>query len=166
VDVIWTGSDDGLVHVTRDGGGTWTNITPPDMPDFGRVSQIDASAFETGRAYVSVRLPLLGDFSPYIWKTDDYGQSWTKIVNGIRDDAYVHAVREDPTREGLLYAATQHGSTSPMTMGARGRSSIQTCPICPSSISSSRTTSSSSAHTGVASGFSTTSRRCGKRPPT
>ena len=109
IDVIWTGSDDGLLHVTRDGGATWTNVTPPDMPDFGRVSQIDASAFEAGRAYVSVRKPLLNDVSPYIWKTDDYGGTWTKIVDGIRDDAYVHAVREDPNREGLLYAGTQHG---------------------------------------------------------
>jgi photosystem II stability/assembly factor-like uncharacterized protein len=67
IDVIWTGSDDGLVHVTRDGGATWTNVTPPDMPDFGRVSQIDASSFAAGRAYVSVRLPLLDDFSPYVW---------------------------------------------------------------------------------------------------
>ncbi|HSG48758.1 MAG TPA: hypothetical protein VLA43_13140 [Longimicrobiales bacterium] len=109
MDVIWTGSDDGLVHVTRDGGETWTDVTPPDMPDFGRVSQIDASAFDAGKAYVSVRRPLLNDQSPYIWKTEDYGRTWTKIVNGIRDNAYVHAVREDPTREGLLYAATQHG---------------------------------------------------------
>ncbi|GAG02498.1 unnamed protein product, partial [marine sediment metagenome] len=102
IDVIWTGSDDGLVYVTRDGGATWTNVTPPDMPDFGRVSQIDASAFAPGGAYVSVRLPLLDDFAPYIWKTDDYGTTWTKIVSGIRDDAYVHAVREDANREGLL----------------------------------------------------------------
>ncbi|MCH7717274.1 MAG: glycosyl hydrolase [Gemmatimonadetes bacterium] len=109
IGVIWTGSDDGLVHVTRNGGEAWTNVTPTDMPDFGRVSQIDASAFHAGKAYISVRRPLLDDFSPYIWKTDDYGQSWTKIVGGIREDAYVHAVREDPNREGLLYAATQHG---------------------------------------------------------
>ena len=109
MDVIWTGSDDGLVHVTRDGGDSWTEVTPPDMPDFGRVSQIDASAFDAGRAYVSARLPLLDDFSPYIWRTGDFGESWTKIVDGIREDAYVHAVREDPNRRGLLYAATQHG---------------------------------------------------------
>ncbi|MDX1393239.1 MAG: glycosyl hydrolase [Gemmatimonadota bacterium] len=109
VDVIWVGSDDGLVHVTRDGGATWTDITPPDMPDFGRVSQIDASAFDVGTAYISVRRPLLNDLSPYIWRTADFGASWTKIVDGIRDDAYVHAVREDPTRPGLLYAGTQHG---------------------------------------------------------
>lgn len=110
IDVIWTGSDDGLVHVTRNGGETWTNITPPDMPEFGRVSQIDASAFDSGTAYMSVRLPLLNDLSPYIFKTSDYGASWTKIVDGIRDDAYVHVIREDPNRQGLLYAGTQHGA--------------------------------------------------------
>ena len=109
VNVIWTGSDDGFIHVTRDGGKTWANITPREMPDFGRVSQIDASAFESGRAYVSVRKPLLDDFTPYIFRTTDYGRTWTKIVNGLGADEYVHAVREDPTRRGLLYAATQHG---------------------------------------------------------
>ena len=109
VNTIWTGSDDGLVYVTRDAGKSWTNITPKEMPAFGRVSQIDASAFNDGAAYVSVRRPLLDDRAPYIFKTADYGRSWTKIVNGIRPDAYVHAVREDPNRPGLLYSATQHG---------------------------------------------------------
>jgi photosystem II stability/assembly factor-like uncharacterized protein len=109
VNVIWTGSDDGLVHVTRDGGKTWSNVTPKEMPDFGRVSQIDASSFESGTAYVSVRRPLLDDFQPYIFRTTDFGRSWTRIVSGIPANAYVHAVREDPTRRGLLYAATQHG---------------------------------------------------------
>ncbi|MHB1863792.1 MAG: glycosyl hydrolase, partial [Gemmatimonadaceae bacterium] len=109
VNVIWTGSDDGLVYVTRDGGKTWTNVTPKDMPDFGRVSQIDASAFDGGGAYVAVKRPLLDDQAPYIFRTHDYGKTWTRIVNGIRADDYVHAVREDPTRRGLLYAATQHG---------------------------------------------------------
>jgi photosystem II stability/assembly factor-like uncharacterized protein len=110
INTIWTGSDDGLVHVTRDNGKTWTNVTPKDMPAFGRVSQIDASAFNDGGAYISVRRPLLNDFAPYIWKTSDYGRTWTKIVNGIRADDYIHAVREDPTRRGLLYAAGQHGT--------------------------------------------------------
>ena len=109
IDVIFTGSDDGLVHVTRDGGESWTNVTPPGMPDFGRVSQIDASAFAAGTAYVAVKRPLLNDQKPYIFKTSDYGETWTNAVAGIRDDAYVHVVREDPTRQGLLYAGTQHG---------------------------------------------------------
>ncbi len=109
VNVLWAGSDDGLINVTRDGGKTWKNVTPKDMPDFGRVSIIDASAFDAGTAYVAVKKPLLDDFAPYIFRTHDYGATWTKIVNGIRADDYVHAVREDPTRRGLLYAGTQHG---------------------------------------------------------
>ena len=108
-DIVWTGSDDGLVHVTTDGGANWTNVTPADMPDFGRVSLIDASSFNDARAYVSARRALLDDFRPHIWKTDDFGQSWTRITNGMRDDAYVNSIREDPAREGLLYAGTNHG---------------------------------------------------------
>jgi photosystem II stability/assembly factor-like uncharacterized protein len=107
--VIWTGSDDGLVHVTRDGGKTWLNVTPNEMPEFGRVSQIDASAFNAGAAYVAVKKPLLDDFRPYIFKTADFGKSWTKITSGIAPADYVHVVREDRKRAGLLYAGTQHG---------------------------------------------------------
>jgi photosystem II stability/assembly factor-like uncharacterized protein len=109
VNTIFVGSDDGLVHVTRDFGKTWTNVTPKEMPEFGRVSQIDASKFDAGTAYISVRRPLLDDRTPYIFKTADYGRTWTKIVNGLGAEDYVHAVREDPTRRGLLYAGTQHG---------------------------------------------------------
>jgi photosystem II stability/assembly factor-like uncharacterized protein len=109
VNVLWAGSDDGLIHVTRDGGKTWANVTPKDMPDLGRVSLIDASAFDTGTAYAAVKRPLLGDWAPYVFRTTDFGQTWTKIVNGIKPDDYVHAVREDHTRRGLLYAGTQHG---------------------------------------------------------
>src|SRR5687767_2419761 len=109
VNILWAGSDDGLVHVTRDGGKTWSNVTPRDMPEFGRVSIIDASAFDPATAYVAVKRPLLDDKAPYIFRTTDFGRTWTRIVNGIRADDYVHAVREDHTRRGLLYAATQHG---------------------------------------------------------
>lgn len=109
VNVIWAGSDDGLVHVTRDGGRTWTDVTPPGVPENGRVSQIDASAFDDGSAYVAVKRPLMDDTAPYIWRTHDFGRTWTKIVNGIRPNDYVHAVREDPTRQGLLYAGTRLG---------------------------------------------------------
>jgi photosystem II stability/assembly factor-like uncharacterized protein len=107
--VIWAGSDDGLVHVTRDGGKNWTNVTPPAMPDLGRVSQIDASKFDAGTAYIAVKKPLLADFSPYIFRTRDFGRTWTKTIAGIPANDYVHAVREDPVRRGMLYAGTEHG---------------------------------------------------------
>ncbi len=131
INIIWTGSDDGLVHVTRDGGRTWKNVTPPDMPDFGRVSQIDASAFDAGSAYISVRRPLLNDLSPYIFKTHDYGATWTRIVNGIRADDYVHAVREDPNRKGMLYAGTQHGVYISYDDGASWQSLSRNLPDVP-----------------------------------
>jgi photosystem II stability/assembly factor-like uncharacterized protein len=108
VNLIWSGSDDGIIQVTRDGGRNWTNVTPSDMPDFGRVSQIDGSSFDNGTAYVAVKKMLLGDRSPYIFRTRDFGKTWTKIVNGIPANDYVHTVREDPTRRGMLYAGTQH----------------------------------------------------------
>ena len=109
VNVVWAGSDDGLIHVTRNGGKNWENVTPKEMPDFGRVSLIDASAFGAGTAYAAVKRPLLDDFAPYIFKTHDFGKTWTKIVSGIGAEDYVHAIREDPKRRGLLYAGTQHG---------------------------------------------------------
>jgi photosystem II stability/assembly factor-like uncharacterized protein len=107
--VIWTGSDDGIISVTKDAGKSWSNVTPKDMPDFGRVSLIDASAFDSASAYVAVKRFLLDDKAPYIYRTHDFGKTWTKIVTGIRGDDCVHAVREDPTRKGVLYAGAQHG---------------------------------------------------------
>jgi photosystem II stability/assembly factor-like uncharacterized protein len=133
VNTIWTGSDDGLVHVTRDGGKTWKNVTPPGMPDFGRVSQVDASPFNDGGAYISVRRPLLDDLAPYIFKTSDYGRTWTKIVNGIRADDYVHVVREDPTVKGLLYAGAQHGLYISRDDGASWQSLSLNMPDIPTS---------------------------------
>jgi photosystem II stability/assembly factor-like uncharacterized protein len=110
INIIWAGSDDGLVQLTRDHGKTWVNVTPPEMPDLGRVSQIDGSSFDNGTAYVAVKKMLLGDVAPYIFRTRDYGKSWTKIVTGIAAGDYVHVVREDNVRKGLLYAGTQHGA--------------------------------------------------------
>jgi len=106
---LWTGSDDGVVSFTKDGGKTWATVTPKDMPEFGRVSQIDASALDPGTAYIAVKKPLLDDLRPYIFRTHDSGRTWTRIVNGLGPTDYVHVVREDPTRRGLLYAGTQHG---------------------------------------------------------
>jgi photosystem II stability/assembly factor-like uncharacterized protein len=106
--VIWAGSDDGYVSVTRDGGVNWANVTPPDAPDFVRINTIEASPNTPGKAYVSgIRYLVDNDRSPYIWRTDDYGQTWTKIVNGIPEDDFIRATREDPTRPGLLYAGSE-----------------------------------------------------------
>ena len=106
--VIWAGSDDGYVHVTRNGGGNWENVTPPDAPDFVRINTIEASPNTAGKAYVAgIRYLVENDQRPYLWKTDDFGGTWTKIVDGIPDDDFIRAVREDPERDGLLYAASE-----------------------------------------------------------
>ena len=110
-DVIWAGSDDGLVHVTRNASAaspTWTDVTPPDAPDFVRINTIEASPNTPGKAYVAgIRYLVDNDRSPYIWKTEDYGATWTKIVNGIPEDDFVRAVREDPMTPGLLFAGSE-----------------------------------------------------------
>jgi photosystem II stability/assembly factor-like uncharacterized protein len=131
VNLIWAGSDDGLVHVTRDGGASWTNVTPPDMPDFGRVSQLDGSSFDAGTVYMAVKKMLLGDQSPHIFRTTDFGKSWTKIVGGIPANDYVHVVREDPARRGLLYAGTQHGVYVSFDDGARWQKFANGLPDVP-----------------------------------
>jgi photosystem II stability/assembly factor-like uncharacterized protein len=120
--VIWAGSDDGLAHVTRDGGRTWANVTPPGLPKFARVSLIDASRHAPGAAYLAAKNYLLDDRAPYVYRTRDFGRTWTKIVGGIRADDYVHAVREDPARAGLLYAGTEHGVYVSWDDGASWRS--------------------------------------------
>lgn len=108
VNTIWAGSDDGLVHVTRNHGISWQNVTPPDMPKFSRVSIIEASRHQPGTAYVAAKRYQMDDRAPYIWKTDDYGKTWTKIVAGIAEDDYVHSIREDVKKPGLLFAGTEH----------------------------------------------------------
>jgi len=106
---IWTGSDDGVAYITRDGGKNWTNITPRDLPEFSRISLIEASPHKAGTAYLAAKRYQLDDRKPYLFKTDDYGKTWTKIVNGIRENDFTHAIREDPKRQGLLFAGTEHG---------------------------------------------------------
>jgi photosystem II stability/assembly factor-like uncharacterized protein len=107
--VIWAGTDDGLVQLTRDGGKSWANVTPKEMPEWGMVSLIEASPFAAGTAYVAVDAHKLDNFHPYVFKTSDFGKTWTKLTNGLPDNSYVHAVREDPKRKGLLYAGTETG---------------------------------------------------------
>jgi len=125
INTIWTGSDDGLVYLTRDGNARtphWTKVTPPGMPDFGRVSLIDASPHNPAAAYVAVKNYQNDDRKPYIFKTADYGRTWTKIVTGIPDNDFVHAVREDPVKPGLLFAGTEHGIYVSFDDGAQWQS--------------------------------------------
>ncbi|HEU4872810.1 MAG TPA: hypothetical protein VFT44_06905, partial [Pyrinomonadaceae bacterium] len=110
--VIWTGSNDGPFYVTRDNGKRWTNITPKDLPPGGRVQFIEASPHRKGSAYYAVYRWLLGDYQPYIYLTNDYGNTWTRLTdgkNGVPADWPTRVVREDPHREGLLYAGTEFG---------------------------------------------------------
>jgi uncharacterized protein (DUF305 family)/photosystem II stability/assembly factor-like uncharacterized protein len=105
---IWVGSDDGLVHLTRDGGRTWTNVTPPGLPE-AQINAIETSPHADGTAYLAVTRYKFNDFTPLIYKTTDYGRSWRKIAQGIAPEAWVRVVREDPVRPGLLYAGTELG---------------------------------------------------------
>ncbi len=106
---IWTGSDDGLVHVTRDLGGSWTDVTPSDLPDFTRLGLIEASPHDAATAYLAANRFQLSDRTPYVYRTHDYGRTWTKITEGIAGDDFARVIREDPVRAGLLYLGTEHG---------------------------------------------------------
>jgi photosystem II stability/assembly factor-like uncharacterized protein len=119
--VIWTGSNDGPFYISRDNGKTWLNITPKDLPMGGRVQYIETSPHRKGSAYYAVYRYLLGDFKPYIYRTDNYGATWTKLTdgaNGIPADWPTRVVREDPVREGLLYAGTEFGMFASFDNGA------------------------------------------------
>lgn len=106
---LWAGSDDGLIHLTQDGGGHWADVTPKGMPAWSSIDMIDPSPHDAHRAYVAVDRHKLDDIAPYAWKTTDDGRTWTSISAGLPHGAVVHAVREDPARAGLLYAGTEIG---------------------------------------------------------
>jgi photosystem II stability/assembly factor-like uncharacterized protein len=129
--LIWVGTDDGLIQLTRDEGKSWTNVTPKDMPEWSRVSQIDASPLDAGTAYVAVDRHQNDDLKPYIYKTSDYGQIWTKLTNGIPEGSFVRAVREDPKKRGLLYAGTENGVYVSFNDGANWRSLKLNLPTTP-----------------------------------
>jgi len=132
--VIWTGANDGPFHITRDNGKTWTNVTPKDLQPGGRVAWIDASPHRRGSAYFAVYRYMLGDYAPYIYKTDDYGRTWTRLTdgkNGIPADWPTRAVREDPSREGLLYAGTEFGMFVSFDNGAHWQPFNQNMPNVP-----------------------------------
>jgi len=107
--LLWVGSDDGLVHVSQNGGQSWDNVTPKGMPEWMMINSIEPSAFDAGTCYVAGTKYKTGDFAPYLYKTTDYGKSWTKITNGINSEHFTRVVREDPKQKGLLYAGTETG---------------------------------------------------------
>jgi hypothetical protein len=133
-DVIWAGSDDGRVHVTRDGGDSWTDVTPPGMPELGTVDEIDASAHAPGRVTVAVQRYRLDDFQPYVFRTDDFGASWRRLADGTRGippDHPVRTVREDPERRGLLFAGTEFGIFFSLDDGAAWHPLQLDLPVSP-----------------------------------
>ncbi|NEV93990.1 glycosyl hydrolase [Psychroflexus sp. YR1-1] len=107
--LIWTGSDDGLLHVTKDGGKSWENVTPKGMPEWMMFNSIDPDPFTKGGAYVAGTRYKLGDYRPYLYKTEDYGKTWKNITEGIDEEHFTRVVRADPKRKGLLYAGTETG---------------------------------------------------------
>jgi photosystem II stability/assembly factor-like uncharacterized protein len=129
--VIYTGSDDGLLHVTRDAGKTWTNVTPKDTPQWIMWNAIDPSPFDKGTVYVAGTMYKSDDFRPYLYKSTDYGATWTKIVSGIASDHFTRVVRSDKTRKGLLYAGTERGMYVSFDDGANWQSLQLNLPIVP-----------------------------------
>ena len=129
--VIWTGSDDGLIYVTRDNGKTWSNVTPKDLPPFTRISIIDASHFGAGTAYVAANRYQLDDDAPYLYKTSDYGKTWTRIDAGIDRTQFTRTIREDPERRGLLYVGTERGVWVSFDDGSHWQSLQRNLPKVP-----------------------------------
>ena len=130
---IWTGSDDGLVYVTRDGGKNWTNVTPSKdiMPEWIQINSLDASAFDAGTVYVAATMYKHDDNKPYLYKTSDYGRTWRKITNGIPEGAFTRVIREDPNKRGLLYAGTETGMYISLDDGANWQSMQFNLPVTP-----------------------------------
>jgi photosystem II stability/assembly factor-like uncharacterized protein len=130
-DLLWAGTDDGLMKLSRDGGAHWEDVTPKALPEWGTVSLVEASPFDAGTAYIAVDRHKLDDVKPYIYKTHDFGKSWTAVTAGIPDGAYVHAVREDTVRKGLLFAGTEKGVYASFDDGANWQKLQLNLPITP-----------------------------------
>ncbi|MDQ5872802.1 MAG: glycosyl hydrolase, partial [Acidobacteriota bacterium] len=128
---IWVGTDDGLVHVTRDAGKNWQNVTPKGMPEWIQVNSIEVSPHDKATAYVAATMYKFDDFRPYLYKTNDYGKSWKKIDAGIPGSAFTRVVREDPSRRGLLYAGTETGLYVSFNDGERWQPLQLNLPVVP-----------------------------------
>lgn len=129
--VIWAGSDDGLVHVTTDNGETWQNVTPSDMPEWLQINSIEASPFDPAEAYFAATGYKMGNYEPYLYKTKDYGKTWTKITTGIDPEHFTRVVRADPVKRGMLYAGTETGMYYSKDDGASWHSLQMNLPIVP-----------------------------------
>ncbi len=132
--LLWAGTDDGLVHISQDGGESWREVTPAEMPEWATVNDIELSSHGSGRAFIAVQRYRLDDFRPYIFRTDDFGASWQLLTNGrngIPVDHFVRTVREDPERKGLLYAGTEFGIFVSLDDGASWRSLQLDLPVTP-----------------------------------
>jgi photosystem II stability/assembly factor-like uncharacterized protein len=129
--LFWAGSDDGLIHVSRDNGTSWQNITPPDLPEWTLISCIEPSPFEAGTVYVAGTRYKLDDFRPYLYVTRDYGQTWTRIDHGIREDDFTRVIRADPEAPGLLFAGTETGLYRSTDDGANWSRFQLNLPVAP-----------------------------------
>ena len=129
--LIWTGSDDGLIYLTRDGGKNWTNVTPPQMPEWIMINSIEPDPHHDGGAYVAATVYKWGDFRPYLYRTKDYGSTWTRIDQGIAAEHFTRVVRADPSQEGLLYAGTESGMYLSFDDGAHWQPFQLNLPIVP-----------------------------------
>ena len=129
--LIWVGSDDGLIHVTQNGGKKWTNVTPKAMPEWMMINSIEPSAFDAGTCYVAGTKYKTGDFAPYLYKTTNYGKSWEKITNGIDQEHFTRVLREDPKKKGLLYAGTETGMYISFNDGKNWQKFQLNLPIVP-----------------------------------
>jgi photosystem II stability/assembly factor-like uncharacterized protein len=130
-DLIWVGSDDGLVHITKNGGETWDNITPKKMPEWMMINAIEVDPFTKGGAYIVGTKYKTGDYKPYIYQTKNYGKTWKLIVNGIRNEDFTRALRADPKRKGLLYAGTERGMYISFNDGKNWQQFQLNLPIVP-----------------------------------
>ena len=129
--LLWAGSDDGLVHISEDGGREWDEITPPDLPEWALISIIEPSPHAAGAAYLAATRYKLDDTRPYLYKTSDYGATWTPITNGIPEDEFTRVIREDPNRRGLLYAGTETGLYISFDDGENWQPMRGNLPVCP-----------------------------------
>ena len=132
--LLWAGSDDGLLHLSRDNGKTWQKITPTGLPDWSTINVIELSKKDAGRAIVTAYRYMLNDFTPYVYLTNDYGKTWKRIAdgtNGIPAGHYIRVVREDPDRPGLLYAGTEYGMYISFDEGAHWQAFQQNLPVTP-----------------------------------